>query len=131
MSQRVYIYYKKKEKFSNKINTKENNIRDIRREIDRLPSPYHNSIMNDRGTNLFETCVMINIICSIPVGSILIMAGALYSNFIIFFSGIVLLLEGIFAYALVCLIPPMVRNLKLVKISINKIYLFKSFSIFV
>jgi len=109
----------KKKKWMNKPNDEEDLIADLRREIDRLPSVSKERYMIDKRVDLLEACVVMNVIFSTPGGSVLIMAGALSSNFIIFIGGIIILLEGIFVYALFGVLPSMVRSLKLNKIRRN------------
>ncbi|UCD13803.1 MAG: hypothetical protein JSW60_09650 [Thermoplasmatales archaeon] len=107
----------RKKKWMNKPN--DDIMMDIQREMDRLANVSKERYMANRSINLFEACAVMNVIFSTPGGSVLIMTGALYSNFIIFIIGIIILLEGIFVCALFGVLRSMIGTLKVMKIRRN------------
>lgn len=109
----------KRIKQMNILSDEERLIINIRREIDRLPDVSKERKTTNRKFDLIGTCIVINVIFSILAGSILIMTGALYSDFIIFTCGIFIFLEGILAYTSFGVLPFVIRNLKLMKIHRN------------
>ena len=88
MSKKVKVYSRqkptKRKKRTNKPNDDKDIIVDIRREIDRLPKVSKKQYMTNGRIDSFETCIVMNVIFSVPGGSALMVAGAFYSSFIIF-----------------------------------------------
>ena len=123
MTKKVEVHTRKKpikkKKWMNTPDVEDDIIAEIGRRIDRLSNVSKKGYTNVEKIDLFETCIVMNVIFSAPGGTVLMLVGASNSNFNIFVSGVILLLEGIFVYALISVIRSIIRNLILKKIHRN------------
>ncbi len=105
-----------KQESLNQRSLKDDKIEYIRKEIDKLPGISKKRYQIKGKIDLLKSCIIMNLIFSIPIGTYLIFAGALNSIYIIFICGIFILLESICIYALSDIISFILKNVYLLRI---------------